>query len=101
MRLILLGHLLTSKNLTSIIAQSSWRFKYHIQPQTGLLNDPNGFSYFNNRHLFYQAFPFGSVHGLKVGAHLTSSDLIHWDLKELPFIPTLNMILMASIQAQL
>lgn len=54
------------ENLTSIIAQSSWRFKYHIQPQTGLLNDPNGFSYFNNQwHLFYQAFPFGSVHGLK------------------------------------
>ncbi len=76
------------ENLTSIIAQSSWRFKYHIQPQTGLLNDPNGFSYFNNQwHLFYQAFPFGSVHGLKSWAHLTSSDLIHWEYEGIALYP--------------
>ena len=47
------------ENLTSIIAQSSWRFKYHIQP-TGLLNDPNGFRIsITSGILFYQAFPFG------------------------------------------
>ena len=32
-----------------------YRQMYHIQPVTGLLNDPNGFSYFNGEyHLFYQ-----------------------------------------------
>lgn len=61
------------------IAQSHWRLGYHIQPATGLLNDPNGFSYFNNQwHLFYQSFPYGAVHGLKSWAHLTSDDLVHW-----------------------
>jgi len=61
------------------IAQSHWRFGYHIQPTTGLLNDPNGFSYFNGQwHLFYQAFPSGPVHGLKSWEHLVSDDLMHW-----------------------
>ena len=61
------------------ISQSHWRLGYHIQPTTGLLNDPNGFSYFNNQwHLFYQSFPYGPVHGLKNWTHLTSSDLVHW-----------------------
>lgn len=61
------------------IATSHWRLGYHIQPSTGLLNDPNGFSYFNGQwHLFYQSFPYGPVHGLKNWTHLTSDDLVHW-----------------------
>lgn len=35
------------------VKQSQWRLHYHIQPNQGLLNDPNGFSYFNHQwHLF-------------------------------------------------
>ena len=38
-----------------------YRQKFHIQPTTGLLNDPNGFAYFNGEyHLFYQWFPLAS-----------------------------------------
>lgn len=67
------------KAIKSKIAQSNWRLGYHIQPTTGLLNDPNGFSYFNHQwHLFYQSFPYGAVHGLKNWTHLTSKDLVHW-----------------------
>lgn len=59
---------------------SPWRLHYHIQPTTGLLNDPNGFSFFNDRwQLFYQAFPFGPVHGLKSWVRMSSTDLIHWE----------------------
>ena len=32
-----------------------YRETYHIQPKTGLLNDPNGFSFFQGGDL---AFPF-------------------------------------------
>ncbi|KRO28496.1 sucrose-6-phosphate hydrolase [Lactiplantibacillus fabifermentans] len=61
------------------IKQSQWRLGYHIQPTTGLLNDPNGFSYFNGQwHLFYQSFPYGAVHGLKSWVHLVADDLVHW-----------------------
>ena len=53
-----------------------YRQKFHIQPVTGLLNDPNGFSYYNGEyHLFYQWFPLGPVHGVKYWYHV--SILIH------------------------
>ncbi len=58
---------------------SKYQMSYHIRPQSGLLNDPNGFSYFNDEyHVFYQSYPFGAVHGLKSWVHLTSPDLVHW-----------------------
>ncbi|WP_339211200.1 sucrose-6-phosphate hydrolase [Aeribacillus sp. FSL K6-8210] len=61
------------------VNKSIWRQKFHIQPVTGLLNDPNGFSYFNGEyHLFYQWFPLGPVHGLKYWYHTKSKDLVNW-----------------------
>ena len=49
------------------VKNSPYRQKFHIQPNTGLLNDPNGFSYFNGKyHIFYQWFPLGPVHGVKI-----------------------------------
>src|SRR5690625_7950092 len=52
--------------LESQIRKSKWKLAFHIQPKTGLLNDPNGFSYYDGKwHLFYQAYPFGPVHGVK------------------------------------
>ena len=66
-------------NLRNQVQASPWRLHYHIQPTTGLLNDPNGFSFFNGRwQLFYQAYPFGPVHGLKSWVRMSSTDLIHW-----------------------
>ncbi|AMB96160.1 sucrose-6-phosphate hydrolase [Aerococcus urinae] len=62
------------------VAHSPWRQHYHIQPESGLLNDPNGFSYYNGRwQLFYQYYPMGPVHGLKSWYHLSSKDLVHWE----------------------
>lgn len=65
--------------LRSEVSGCQWRQTYHIQPETGLLNDPNGFSYFNGEyHLFYQWFPLGPVHGLKYWYYTKSKDLVHW-----------------------
>lgn len=33
--------------LNSTMEKSPWRAKYHVEPSSGLLNDPNGFSYFD------------------------------------------------------
>ena len=75
--------------LKSKVANSQYRLNYHIQPATGLLNDPNGFSYFNGQwHLFYQNFPMGPVHGLKSWFHLCSKDLVHWQNLGYALIPT-------------
>ncbi|MCS4488206.1 sucrose-6-phosphate hydrolase [Streptococcus sciuri] len=61
------------------MAKSPWHATYHIEPKTGLLNDPNGFSYFNGKyHLFYQNWPFGPAHGLKQWVHTESDDLVHF-----------------------
>lgn len=66
--------------LVNTVETSPWRLGYHIQPQTGLLNDPNGFSYFNGKwQLFYQSYPIGPVHGVKSWAHLTSDNLLDWN----------------------
>ncbi|HEW8896893.1 sucrose-6-phosphate hydrolase, partial [Streptococcus pneumoniae] len=73
------------------MAQSPWHTHYHVEPKTGLLNDPNGFSYFDGKWiLFYQNFPFGAAHGLKSWAQLESDDLVHFKetgIKVLPDTP--------------
>ena len=67
------------KDLYERIQKSIYRQKYHIQPITGLLNDPNGFVYHDGCwHLFYQWCPWGAVHGLKHWYHTTSKDLVNW-----------------------
>ncbi len=62
------------------IEKSIWRTGFHVQTVTGLMNDPNGFSYYNGKwHLFYQWFPFGAVHGMKHWYHVQSDDLVHFE----------------------
>ena len=73
------------------MAQSPWHTHYHVEPKTGLLNDPNGFSYFDGKWIvFYQNFPFGAAHGLKSWVQLESDDLVHFTetgVKVLPDTP--------------
>ena len=67
------------KQLKDSVDACRHRQTFHIQPVTGLLNDPNGFSYFNGEyHLFYQWFPLGPVHGVKYWYHMSSTDLVNW-----------------------
>lgn len=75
-------------DLLNKVQHSPWRMDIHVQPKSGLLNDPNGFSYYNQKwHLFYQNYPMGPVHGLKAWYHLTSEDLTHWHEEGLAIIP--------------
>ncbi|MBA2795835.1 sucrose-6-phosphate hydrolase [Streptococcus porcinus] len=70
------------------VSNSPWRVHYHIEPRTGLLNDPNGFSYFNGQyHLFYQNWPYGPAHGLKQWVHLISDDLVHFEETGIKLLP--------------
>lgn len=76
------------KHLLDTVNQSKWRTTFHIQPPSGLLNDPNGFSFYDGKwHLFYQAYPMGPVHGLKSWYHLTSTNLVDWKDIGLALIP--------------
>lgn len=52
---------------------------YHISPQQGLLNDPNGLSYFKGAyHVFYQYNPHATDHTTKYWGHLRSHNLQDW-----------------------
>lgn len=69
----------TLLKLQTQAATSPYQMHYHVHPLSGLMNDPNGFSYFNGEyHLFTQSYPFGPVHGLKSWAQFASDDLVHW-----------------------
>ncbi|USD31654.1 MULTISPECIES: sucrose-6-phosphate hydrolase [Vibrio] len=61
---------------------------YHIAPKHGLLNDPNGLSYFNGEHhLFYQWFPLGPVHGLKHWYHVSTKDFVNFTDRGIAMYP--------------
>jgi len=38
--------------IQDLMAKSPWHTHYHVEPKAGLLNDPNGFSYFDDDKLF-------------------------------------------------
>ena len=65
-----------------------WKPVYHIYPEYGLLNDPNGLAYYNGRyHVFHQWYPFGVIHGMKHWAHLESTDLANWSRQPVALVP--------------
>ncbi len=56
-----------------------WRLKYHIMPEHGWLNDPNGAMQFNGTyHLYYQYVPENPNGGATHWGHQTSRDLVHF-----------------------
>lgn len=71
------------------VANDPFRLQYHIVPPVGLLNDPNGFVYFEGvYHLFFQWNPFDTDHSQKFWAHITSTDLIHWEWQPIALAPS-------------
>ncbi len=65
-----------------------WRQRYHIQPEVGLINDPNGFVQVGDTyHMFYQWNPLKPDHSSKYWGHVTSLDLLHWDKCETALRP--------------
>ncbi|NBI43415.1 sucrose-6-phosphate hydrolase [[Haemophilus] felis] len=62
-----------------VCQDTDYRPTYHISPETGLLNDPNGLIFDGEKyHLFYQWFPYGAMHGMKHWRHLMTKDFQHF-----------------------
>lgn len=69
-------------------ANDPWKPIYHIHPECGLLNDPNGLAYYNGKyHVFHQWYPFGVIHGMKHWAHFESSDFANWSRQPVAIVP--------------
>ena len=64
------------------------RQQFHIQPPVGWLNDPNGLCKVGDTyHVFYQYSPFNPNGGVKMWAHVTSTDLLHWEQQPVMLYP--------------
>lgn len=66
----------------------SWHPIYHVAPPYGLLNDPNGFSYFAGQYwLYFQWNPNSCEHSDKHWGLMTSNDLVHWQQQPFKMAP--------------
>ena len=55
------------------------RLTYHLMPESGWLNDPNGLCQFHGTyHIYYQFTPFEPTGELKLWGHYTTQDFIHF-----------------------
>ena len=64
------------------------RQQYHLESDRGLLNDPNGLSWFNGKyHVFFQWNRFEKNHSYKEWGLFTSEDLLKWKFEGSAVIP--------------
>lgn len=64
------------------------RLSYHLMPETGWLNDPNGLCQFKGEyHIYYQYTPFEPTGELKLWGHYRTRDFVHFDSCEPVLFP--------------
>lgn len=75
--------LLQARNYENIYGDkipASERPLFHVTPQTGWLNDPNGFSFYKGEyHLFYQYHLYNTSWGPMYWGHVKTKDFIRWE----------------------
>ncbi|MFX3618664.1 MAG: glycoside hydrolase family 32 protein [Sporolactobacillus sp.] len=70
------------------VTNHRYRLGYHIMPDSGWINDPNGFSFFKGYyHLFYQHYPYKAEWGPMHWGHARSKDLVHWETFPIALFP--------------
>lgn len=64
------------------------RLVYHLMPETGWLNDPNGLCQFGGLyHIYYQYTPFEPTGEIKLWGHYTTKDFVHYTNEEPMLFP--------------
>lgn len=78
------------KYIANNTIDQSQKCTVHLTPETGWLNDPNGFSYFNGKyHMFYQFNPYSTKWSSMHWGHATSDDCVKWDYQPVALAPML------------
>lgn len=66
-----------------------WKLNYHFEAPFGLINDPNGLSYYNGEyHLFFQWNPFGCEHKFKHWGLVKTKDFVNFTIPKAVLAPT-------------
>ncbi|MFC6277006.1 glycoside hydrolase family 32 protein [Psittacicella hinzii] len=61
------------------VANDPYRLQFHIQPESGWMNDPNGLSVLNGTiHWFYQYNPFNPKGGAIFWGHVSTKDYVNF-----------------------
>ena len=65
-----------------------YRMSYHVMPQIGWCNDPNGFCFFGGKtHLFYQYNPYSASWDTMHWGHVSSYDMVKWKYEPVALAP--------------
>lgn len=66
-----------------------WHNDFHLEMPFGLINDPNGLSFFQGKyHIFYQWNPLGITHKNKCWGHVETKDFVHYTRPTLALWPS-------------
>lgn len=66
-----------------------WHNDFHLEMPFGLVNDPNGLSWFAGKyHIFFQWNPLGVEHRHKCWGHVETEDFVHYRLPALALWPS-------------
>jgi len=77
-----------SKELKPKVQKDPWRLNYHLMPETGWMNDPNGANQFNGTyHIYHQYVPETPKGGATHWGHKTSTDMVHFKEEEIFLSP--------------
>ena len=69
--------------------QHRWHNDFHLEMPFGLVNAPNGLSWYAGKyHIFFQWNPLGVEHKHKCWGHVETEDFVHYSLPELVLWPS-------------
>ncbi len=67
--------------------KNNYRQEYHLMPETGFLNDPNGLCYYNGEyHIFHQYAPQG-LSAQRGWGHYTTKDFVNYNIYGMVIYP--------------
>lgn len=82
---------LSNKEIQEQINKDPWRLSYHLMPETGWLNDPNGAVQKDGIfHIYHQYVPEDATGGKTHWGHKTSTDLVHFKEEEIFLSPEMS-----------